>query len=151
VQVVGRDETRVRGNQIAGPEVNDVARHDVAPGTLYPSAIASHGRGWRNLFLKTRHGALRAKGLPHIEAGAQEHDAGDDERLRGLAQESGRGASNQQDDHQRVRRSTNELRQLRFQPRDLKLIRTEGLQASCRLTGVESLVRRLKTNEEIAD
>jgi len=95
-------KARVRRDQVSRRQAHDIAGHDVASPDFPPLPVAHHGGGGRHLPPQLLHGALRLIGLGEIEGRAEQHDDGDDRRVRRFAEKGGDDGSDQQYQYQGI-------------------------------------------------
>ena len=136
------------GTRSPAPRRIDVAGDDLAPRQFHPCAVAEHGRGRRDLLLESPDGSFRPERLPGIDAGAEENDTGDDRRLGDFAEQGRAGAGEEQDEHQRVCRPAQYLRDLGRHARACERVRSRGLQPFPRVVAREARLACPQTHEQ---
>src|SRR5208337_2118010 len=103
------EQTRIRGNEIAGDQLDDIAGNQLANRNRDRLAVTSDGRLHGHRRTQGGHRILRPNVLDKIEDDAQQHDDDDDDESGDATRERGHAGRYQEDDHQRVLKTNEEL------------------------------------------
>jgi hypothetical protein len=100
---------RIRGNQVASAEADYISRDHVAPGKLFPLAIAQDGCRGSNLRAQFFDGLLRPITLGQVNRSTEQDNDPDDRRIHSIAGECRHGCGNHEDQYQRIRERMPEI------------------------------------------
>ena len=109
IEVTALEQTRIRGNEIAGDQLDDIAGNQLADRNRDGLAVTSDCRLHGHRRAQGRHRILRPDILDKIEDDAQHHDDDDDDESGDATRERGHAGRYQEDDHQRVLKTDEEL------------------------------------------
>ena len=108
-EIAAFDKARVCGHEIAGDQLDNVARNQLVDRQRDALAVAPYGRLDRYRPAQCFHGILSADFLDEIQRDAGGDDGHHDEEARDVAGRRGQPARHEQDDHQRVAEPGEEL------------------------------------------
>ena len=102
VEVAGLHKKSVCGNQVAGREPHQIARHDVLPPHFPPVSVAQDRGGRAHVLAQFPYGDFGPVGLDEIDRHAKHGDDKDDRRIGDLSDRDGNDDGHEQNDDERV-------------------------------------------------
>ena len=137
-QQMGFGEARVRRDDVARLEHEQIARDDGRRGDLDAVAVSNHGRARRGHRSQRQQGILGAAFLEEADQRVQNDDRGDGDGVCDLTQESRHHGGAEQQPDERARKLSREQAPARRSLRALDLVGADLGQAAPRLLGRET-------------
>ena len=147
-QVAAFKQPRVRRNQIAGDQLDDVAGNQLVDRHREACTVAPHGRLDRHRPAQRLDRILSADFLNEIERHADRDNGHDDDETRDVAGRRGQSARHEQDDDQRVAEAGEELQPKRRTLDGCGVVGSIRRQPRLRLRGIKARTGRRESREK---